>query len=84
MKDNSFLKKLKQILTFRRISETDAKRKLHEDTWKFYEAEFLPLMVIGSFVSGFFRKIGSGSAHQYRTESQSRITRNVKKKVTPV
>ena len=42
MKDSSFSKNLKQILTFRRISETDAKKKLREDTWKFYEAEFLP------------------------------------------
>jgi len=47
MKDNSFLKKLKQILTFRRLSETDAKRKLREDTWKFYEAEFLPCWLFG-------------------------------------
>ncbi len=59
MKDNSFLKKLKQILTFRSISETDAKRKLREETWKFYEAEFLPFWLLGLlfrfFQKGWFR-----------------------------
>ncbi len=55
MKDSSFLKKLKQIVTFRRISETDAKRKLREDTWKFYEAEFLPFWLLG-LLFRFFQK----------------------------
>jgi len=58
MKDNSFLKRLKQILTFRPFLETDAKRKLREDTWKFYQTEFLPFWLLGHLLR-FFQKVAA-------------------------
>ena len=50
-----------------KVKLLDAKRKLGEDTWKFYEAEFLPFWLFG-LLFRVFRKVGSGSAHQNGTK----------------